>query len=261
MSQELSFSDESLISKSVPKFRFQDAEKSSKKCILFLSQKLIKEAVHNIPENGYVKCLSVASADGTTQDCPACSNPATYKKARYGMHILEYTTDHTGKPLKPLSFQVKMLPFAKSTAEKLQTLFQSMGEQFTKMDVLVTCESPKYQTINFTPLISGPSLFSQLPEADKAVQREEIKKQILAIDVSKEIAREVDSTTMSDMLSGKIKLYPEKKVVDAAAQPQAPAVTSAQAALPLTQTSVAATIAEATPHQRDAKAMMDGLSI
>jgi hypothetical protein len=270
MAQELGLGDDSLIQKSVPKFRFQDSEKSAKKRILFLSPKLVKDAVHNIEENGFVKCLSV---DGG--NCPACNTAGNYRKARYGMHILEYVTDDRGNPRVPFSYAVKALVFAKSTAEKIQTLYQSMGDQFQKLDVLVSCESSTFQTINFTPLISGPSVFSQQTEELKQAMREDIKKQIQEINLGEIIAREVTPEVMADMLSGKVKNFPKK--VDPNAPVQATAVvspaTAAQAALPLTQgvaqvpaalpvaTQVAAQSVAPQPVAADAKSMMDDLSI
>lgn len=262
MGKELSFSDESLIQKVVPKFRFMSGEKNVKKRILFISQKLIKDTIHVIPSNGFIKCLA---EDGG--ECPAC-NQGNFKKARYATHILEYVTDPTGKVNSPFSYAVKAFAFAKSTAEKLQTLHAGMGDMFQKLDVIVACESPEYQTINFTPVVdSKGSVFSQQPEDTKTKMRQEISRQASEINLGEVIAEVVTPEVMTDMLSGKIKRFADKKTEPKteATTASTPAGGAAQEALKLTTVTASPAPASpapaATPAQKDASAMMEELSI
>jgi hypothetical protein len=263
MGKEVSFGDESLVTKVVPKFRFMPGEKSVKKRILFISQKLIKDTIHVIEHNGFIKCL--VNDDGTGE-CPAC-NAGNFKKARYATHVLEYVTDANGRTSSPFSYAVKAFAFAKGTAEKLQNLHQNMGDSFQKLDVVVACENPEFQLINFTPVIDAKgSTFSQQPEADKTRYREDIIKQVSEINLSEVIARVVTPETMIDMLSGKIKTFTPKKEAEAApaAATSAPATTAAQAALPLTApvpAPAATVVTEATPAQKGADKMMEELAI
>jgi hypothetical protein len=257
MGKEVTFNDESLIQKIIPKFRFLAGEKSVKKRILFITPKLIKDTIHVIENNGFIKCLADEGGD-----CPAC-NAGNFKKARYATHILEYVTDPNGKPSTPFSYAIKAFAFAKGTAEKLQNLNQNMGEQFQKLDVIVACENPEYQLINFTAVLDPKgSTFSQQPEEVKAKLREDIKKQISDIDLGEVIARVVSPETMTDMLSGKIKTFtPKPNPAAATTTAAAPAQTSAAAAAAPLAEKVAAPAASATPAQQDASAMMEELSI
>jgi hypothetical protein len=259
MGKEVSFGDESLVTKIVPKFRFLQGEKSVKKRILFISQKLIKETVHVIEHNGFLKCLADEGGE-----CPACA-AGNFKKARYATHVLEYATDANGKPMAPFSASVKAFAFAKGTAEKLQNLHQNMGENFQKLDVVVACENPEFQLINFTPDVSGKgSFYSQQPDAFRNEFREQIKKQVADIDLSEVIARVVSPDTMTDMLSGKIKTF-TPKTAPVTATPAGN--TAAQVAAPLTAVPATASVAVLTPTaevsaaQEGASKMMDELAI
>lgn len=259
MTKEVTFNDESLIQKIVPKFRFLAGEKSVKKRILFLSQRLIKDTIHVIQDNGFIKCLADEGGD-----CPAC-NAGNFKKARYATHVLEYVTDANAKPSTPFSYAVKAFAFAKGTAEKLQNLHQNMGDQFQKLDIIVACENPEFQLINFTPDISGGgSTFSKQQEDVKVKLKEDIKKQISEIDLSDVIARVVSPEVMLDMLSGKIKTFTPK--------PNPNAVTPATAVSPTTAAAAAAPLAAVAPTpapaastdssaKKDATAMMEELAI
>ncbi len=254
--KEMGFGDESLIQRVAPKFKYNTGEKSFKKRVLFITEKLVKETIHNIPDNGFLKCLA---EDGP---CPACE-AGNYKKARYGTHILQYATDQNGSVLNPFSFQVLAFAFAKGTAEKLQTLHAGMGDQFSKLDVLVSCENTEFQQLSFMPMMdSKGSAFSQQPEALKIQMREDIKKQVAAIDLKDVISRVVTPEVMADMLSGKIKTFVSKPNPAAPVAPAVvPAASAAQAALPLTVATPITVTIDPTPAQKDAQAMMAELSI
>ena len=267
---EMVFGDESLIQKFAPKFKFATNEGSVKKRILFVTNKLFKETVHVIKNNGFIRCIA---QDGEV--CPACNfvspdpkDTTRFQKPRYATHILEYATDSNGAVLNPFSYQIKIFPFAKKTAEKIQSLHENMGEMFSKLDIIVACESPTYQTLSFTPVLAGNcSEFSKQPDALKTQMRADIAKKISELPLVKEISDHVTAQVMSDMLSGKIKKFADRVEANATAAVSAPAATAAQAALPLTVASVTTTAAastvvvEATPVQKDASKMMDELSI
>ena len=142
-------------------------------------ENLYRAKTHYLRPN-YVFCLQ-APENGINKPCPVCAQPDQYPRWRYGMNVVVYKTDSTGKlrfvskdiggkPTDTVDWDVKLWLFSQTAANDLYTIasmYETDKEWAFKHDVKVMCldeQRGKY-SIQAYP----DAVFSARPEAQDLI--------------------------------------------------------------------------------------------
>jgi hypothetical protein len=243
MSLETNFGDETAVGVRFDRFKFSEDEQNKRKRIVFISKKVLKEAVHYQDGYGYMRCLTPSN-----EHCPACAK-GMRPTDRFGTVVLEYYTDMDGNISKPFGYTVKAFVFGNGkgngTFSILHGIHKTIGDKMYQQDFVVSCLNPKFQTLNFLP--TGDCGLINLATTNKeafAEIKEDYTKKMAEMDLVRVVAPYVAPEIMQKVVDGEItrKAAPKNQGAPAS-QPS-----TSTASTPATATSAA------TPEVNDAKA-------
>jgi len=260
MSLETSFGDDKAVGVRFERFKFSDDEQHRKKRIVFISKKVLKEAVHYQEGYGYMRCLASSG-----EPCPAC-NKGMRPTDRFGTVVLEYYTDIDGVISKPFGYTVKAFVFGNGkgngTFSILHGIHKTIGDMMYQQDFVVSCLNPKFQTLSFLPTGDcGLKKLAASNPTDFAEIKADYTKKVEEMDILRVIAPLVSAETMQKIVDGEITRNNAPKNGDSKPTTSTPSSATATSA-PASQATVS-TPASASPTQKDeeAKKLMESISL
>lgn len=263
---ETSFGDDNAVGVRFERFKFSEDEQHRKKRIVFISKKVLKEAVHYQDGYGYMRCLATSG-----ESCPAC-NKGMRPTDRFGTVILEYYTDMDGVISKPFGYTVKAFVFGNGkgngTFSILHGIKKTIGDSMYQQDFVVSCLNPKFQTLSFLPTGDcGLKKLAATNPNDFTEIKNDYTKRMEEMDLIRVVAPLVPAETMQKVVDGEITRRTLPKNGDA---PQGSAPTNTPSNTATTHSAPAPSApaqapamasAPATPKEEEAKKLMDSISL
>lgn len=258
MSLETSFSDDKAVGVRFERFKFSDDEQQKKKRIVFISKKVLKEAVHYQDGYGYMRCLASSG-----ESCPAC-NKGMRPNDRFGTIVLEYYTDMDGVISKPFGYTVKAFVFGNGkgngTFSILHGIHKTIGDNMYQQDFVVSCLNPKFQTLSFLPTGNcGLKTLASTNPTDFAEIKADYTRKIEEMDILRVVAPMVSAEIMQKVVDGEITRKTQQGAGAPAATPATHTATASPAPAP--STPAPAQAAPTTGKEDEAKKLMDSISL
>jgi len=104
---------------------------------------ILKARVHFKEGFGYFLCRS------TSEKKEICCETLGDPGLRFGCIIVHYYTEKSGKPKKPLGYDLKFWYFSDKKFDKLR----SLNDEFplAERDLIISCDNDEWQHLDFTP--------------------------------------------------------------------------------------------------------------
>jgi len=85
----------------------------------------------------------------TAENKEICCKTLGDSKLRFGTIIVQYATEKSGAPKKPLSYELKFWYFSDKKFDKLRSLHREFS--LAERDIMISCDNEDYQHLDFTP--------------------------------------------------------------------------------------------------------------